>query len=84
MSLIKLSLGVPSGLSTLGHWGGVGLILYPAQWVKGSWVATRAAYVTVVARIQSLAQELSYAAGATIKLKTTTTTKQKNFYMSQI
>ena len=40
--------------------GGVGSIPGPAQWVKGSGVAT------AVAQIQSLAWELSYAMGAAI------------------
>ena len=40
--------------------GGVGLIPSPAQWVKGSCIAAAAAW------IQSLAQELPYAARACI------------------
>ena len=48
-------------------WGrcrGVGSILSPKQWVKGSSIATAAA-----AQIQFLAQELSYAMGVAIKKK---------------
>ena len=41
----------------------------PGQWVKGSSIATAVGWVTAVARIQSLAQELPYAAGVAIKLK---------------
>ena len=40
-----------------------------AQWAKGSGVATAAAQVIAVARIQSLAQELPYAVVAAVKLK---------------
>ena len=32
-----------------------------AQWVKGSGIVTTAAWVTAVARVQSLAQELPHA-----------------------
>ena len=42
----------------------MGLILGPAQWVKGSGIAAVVAQVEAVARIQSLAQELPYAVGA--------------------
>ena len=43
--------------------------LTPAQWVKGSGIAAVMAQLAVVAQIQFLAQEFSYAAGATIKNK---------------
>ena len=45
----------------------MGLIPNPAQWVKESGVATTAAYATAAAQIQSLAWELPYATGVTIK-----------------
>jgi len=38
----------------------------PAQWVKGSVIASTATYVEAVAQIPSLAWELTYAAGAAI------------------
>ena len=41
----------------------------PLQWVKGSGIATAVAEVTAVARTQSLAGNLSYAAGVAIKKK---------------
>ena len=43
------------------------LIPGPAQWVKGSGIATAAAHVTAMAWIQSLAWELINAMGAAIK-----------------
>ena len=45
------------------------MIPSPAQWVKGSDIATAAVQVTVVARIQSLAMELAYVIGTVIKFK---------------
>ena len=39
------------------------------QWVKGYGVATAMVYVTVAARIHSLAQELPHAVGVAIKKK---------------
>ena len=46
-----------------------------AQWVKESGIDEALAYVTAMALIQSLTWELSYAAGAAIKLK-----KKKIFF----
>lgn len=49
---------------------GAGLIPSPAQWVKGSRIATAVAQVAAAARIQSLTWELPYAIGeATPKKK---------------
>ena len=53
-------------LSSSGHCRGAGLIPSPAQWVKGSSVATVVAQVTATAQIQSLAWELPYTVGAAI------------------
>ena len=47
----------------------MGSIPGPVKWVKGSGVAEAVAEVTAVAQIQSLAQELPYAVGMTIKKK---------------
>ena len=46
-----------------------------AQWVKGSGIAVAVVWVTVVAQIQLLAQELPYAVGVAIKQNET---KRKN------
>ena len=51
----------------------MGLIPSPVHWVKGS------AFVTAVAGIQSLARELPYAAGVTLKSK-----KEKKFFSSAL
>ena len=55
----------------------MGLIPGPAQWLKGSGIATAAAQVTV-AWIQSLAQQLPYAMDAATKLKTKQTNLKEN------
>ena len=47
-----------------------GSIPSPSQWVKGSSIATAVAQVTAATQIQSPAQELPYAVGAAIKIKT--------------
>ena len=53
--------------SNSGHCGGMGSIPGPAQWVKGSTVATAATQVTAEAQLPSLAQELPYAVDVAIK-----------------
>ena len=55
----------------LGSQGGAGLMPSPAQQVKGSGVAAAAAW------IQSLVQDLPYAAGVTITLKEEKKKKKK-------
>ena len=40
------------------------------QWIKGSYIATAVVQVTAAAWIKSLDQELLYAVGAAIKIKT--------------
>ena len=45
----------------------MGSVPDPAQWVNGSGIAVAAAWVAAVAWIQSLAQELPYAADVAIK-----------------
>ena len=45
----------------------VGLIPSLVQWVKGSGIVMAALWVIAVAQIQSLPQELPYAAGTAIK-----------------
>ena len=60
-------MGQESNCSNLGHCRGAGSIPGPAQWVKGSNIATVAARVAAVARIHSLSWELLYSMGAAIK-----------------
>ena len=45
------------------------MIPSPAQWVRGSSIATAVAYVTAAAWIRSLAWELPYTMAVTIKKK---------------
>ena len=47
------------------------------QWVKGSRVATAVVQFAAVAWIQSLAQELPYAAGAAVKTNNQPPTKKR-------
>ena len=51
-----------------GHCGGAGLIPGPAQWFKISRAAAAVAQFAAMAQIQSLAEELPYAVGMTIKI----------------
>ena len=55
--------------SGLSHCGGAVSVTGPAQWVKGSGVASASAQVTAVAWIHPLAQEHPYAMGVAIKKK---------------
>ena len=57
-------MGYESNCSGSGYCRGEGSIPGLVQWVKGSGVSIAAAQVTAVAWIQSLIQELPYAAGA--------------------
>ena len=72
-----MHLGVPAvalwvknlNCSGLGPCRGAGSIPGPVQWVKGSGVAPAVAEITAVVQTHSLAWELPYATGVTIKWK---------------
>ena len=49
------AVGRESDCSSLGHWGDVGLIPGPEQWVKGSGIAAAVKQVAAAAQIQFLA-----------------------------
>ena len=51
----------------MNHWGGVGSIPGPAQWVKGSGIAATASWVATVVHTQSPAEQLPYAVGPALK-----------------
>ena len=56
----------------------MGLIPDPAEWIKGSIVPSAVLQVAAVAQIQSLAQELLYAAGIAMKKEEKEKEKQRN------
>ena len=59
--------GTVGSVASLQHQDDAGLIPGPAQWVKGSGIATAAVWITALAQIQCLAQEVPHTVVQSLK-----------------